>query len=167
MTEHLGAKPGEQTDNRRGYRNGTYERTLTTRVGSLALEVPRDREGTFQTELFQRYQRSEKALATTLMEMVVQGVSTRRIMKITTELCGRDFSRQTVSELTERLDEQVQTWAERPLDEEYPFLLADAMQNGDDTSPKVRRQGAVRLGVGFDRRRHQRGRRGKIKALIP
>lgn len=58
MTEHLGAEPGEQTSGRRGYRNGGYKRQLTTRVGTIELEVPRDREGTFQTALFQRYQRS-------------------------------------------------------------------------------------------------------------
>ena len=56
MTEHLGAEPGEQTDQRQGYRNGSYERNLTTRIGSLKLEVPRDRDGTFRTELFERYQ---------------------------------------------------------------------------------------------------------------
>ncbi len=138
MTEHLGAKPGEQTDDRRGYRNGTYERKLTTRVGTIELEVPRDREGTFQTALFQRYQRSEKALVLTLMQMVVQGVSTRRVKDITTELCGREFSKSTVSRLAEELDEQVEAWAERRLDREYPFLLLDAMQL------KVRRQKAVR-----------------------
>jgi transposase-like protein len=128
MTEHLGAEHGEQTEDRQGYRNGSYERNLTTRIGSLKLEVPRDRDGTFQTKLFERYQRSEKALVTTLMQMVLQGVSSRRVKKITTELCGREFSRQTVSNLTQRLDEQVQAWAKRPLEEEYPFLLADAMQ---------------------------------------
>jgi transposase-like protein len=58
MTEYFGAKPGERTDERRGYRNGTYERHLTTRIGQLKLEVPRDREGTLRTELFERYQRS-------------------------------------------------------------------------------------------------------------
>jgi Transposase and inactivated derivatives len=68
MTEHLRAKPGEQTLGRRGYRNGTYERKLTTRAHAIELEVPRDREGTFQTALFQRYQRSEKALVLTLMQ---------------------------------------------------------------------------------------------------
>jgi len=138
MTEHLGAEPGEQTDDRRGYRNGTYQRKLTTRVGTIELEVPRDREGTFQTALFQRYQRSEKALVLTLMQMVVQGVSTRRVKEITTELCGREFSSSTVSRLTEDLDEQVDAWAERRLDQEYPFLVLDAMQL------KVRRQKAVR-----------------------
>ena len=123
MTEHLGAEARERTDSRRGYRNGSYERKLTTRVGTLELEVPRDREGTFDTVLFQRYQRSEKALVTTLMQMVVQGVSTRRVKKITTELCGREFSRSTVSRLTEDLEEQVQAWAERSLDQDYPFLV--------------------------------------------
>ena len=139
MKEHLNAEPGERTSARRGYRNGSYSRELTTRVGTLELEVPRDRDGTFQTALFERYQRSEKALVLALMQMVVQGVSTRRVKKITTELCGREFSRSTVSRLSKNLDEQVEAWAERPLDErDYPFILLDAMQ------VKVRRGGAVR-----------------------
>jgi transposase-like protein len=139
MTEHLGASPEERTSGRQGYRNGSYRRKLTTRVGRLELEVPRDREGEFQTALFQRYQRSEKALVLALMQMVVQGVSTRRVKEITTELCGREFSKSTVSRLTEDLDEQVQAWASRSLEEQsYPFLVLDAMHL------KVRRQGAVR-----------------------
>lgn len=72
------------------------------------------------------------------MEMVVQGVSTRRVKKITTELCGREFSKSTVSRLTQDLDRQVETWAKRPLEPNYPFLVMDAMHL------KVRRQGAVR-----------------------
>jgi len=123
MTEHLGAKPDEQTEGRQDYRNGTRERTLTTRVGPDELEVPHNREGTFCTELFERYQRSERALMTTLMQRVLRGVSTRRVKNITTELCGRGVSRQTVSNLTEKLDEQIEAWSERSLGE-YPFLLA-------------------------------------------
>ena len=138
MTEHLRATPGEQTDRRRGYRNGSYERRLTTRVGTLTLEVPRDRNGTFQTSLFERYQRNEKALVLALMEMVVQGVSTRKVKKITDQLCGRRFSRGTVSRLAKKLDEQIAAWAERDLRKDYPFLIVDAMQ------VKVRRQAAVR-----------------------
>ncbi|MCS3632488.1 transposase-like protein [Salinibacter ruber] len=91
----------------------------------------------------ERYQRSEKALVTTLMQMVLQGASTRRVKTITTELCGREFSRKTVSNLTERLDEQVEAWAERPLRAEYPFLLTDAMQ------VTIRRQGTVRSTMAF------------------
>lgn len=138
MTEHLGADRYERNEERTGYRHGSYERDLTTRVGRLTLEVPRAQDGSFSTKLFDRYQRSEKALVLALMEMVVQGVSTRRVKKITTKLCGRRFTKSTVSRLTKDLDEQVRTWAERPLEKDYPFVLFDAMH------VKVRRQGGVR-----------------------
>ena len=138
ITEHLGAGPHERTPERRGRRNGHYRRCLTTRVGTLELEVPRDREGRFRTELFERYQRSEKALVLTLMEMVVNGVSTRKVARVTRRLCGREFKRSTVSELAQGLDAQVEAWNERPLEGPYPFVLVDAMQI------KVRRQEAVR-----------------------
>ena len=100
--------------------------------------MPCDREGTCKTELFERYQRNEKALVLALMEMVhadlmrsAQGVSTRKVKKITDELCGRRFSRQTVSRLAQQLDEQVWAWAERGLEKRYPFLIVDAMQVDD------------------------------------
>lgn len=139
LTEHLSAEPGERTDNRLGYRNGHYKRRITTRIGKLELEVPRDREGRFRTELFNRFQRSERALVLSLMDMVIQGVSTRKVKKITRTLCGHEFSKSTVSELTKELDEQVRAWADRPLDgQNYPFVIADAM------FVKVRREGRVR-----------------------
>lgn len=138
ITEHVGAKKHERTPGRRGRRNGRYRRRLTTRVGTIELEVPRDRAGTFRTALFERYQRSEKALVLALMEMVVNGVSTRKVKKITAELCGREFTRSTVSELAKELDVQVEAWNERPLEGRYPFVLVDAMQI------RVRREGAVR-----------------------
>lgn len=138
MTEHIGASRYERSEDRSGYRNGSYERQLTTRVGRLTLEVPRCKDGSFSTKLFARYQRSEKALVAALMEMVVQGVSTRRVKKITTELCGHRFTKSTVSRLTKRLDKQVAAWAERPLEGAYPFVILDAMHI------KVRRQRAVR-----------------------
>ncbi|MGH0259871.1 transposase, partial [Sinorhizobium meliloti] len=73
-------------------RSGHYGRTLITRVGKLELRVPQDRSGHFSTELFERYQRSERALVATLAEMYVQGVSTRKVKAITEELCGHAFS---------------------------------------------------------------------------
>ena len=88
MTDTLGAGPGERTEERLGYRAGHYPRTLVTRVGKLELRVPRDRDGRFSTELFERYQRSEKALVSALAEMYVQGLSTRKVKAITEELCG-------------------------------------------------------------------------------
>jgi transposase-like protein len=93
MTEHLKAKPGEQTSERREYRNGTYERKLTTRVGTIELEVPRDREGTFQTALFQRYQRSEKTLVWAFHADGGSRSQHSSSQRHHTELCGRGFSK--------------------------------------------------------------------------
>jgi putative transposase len=104
MTEAIGAGKGERTAERVGYRSGYYERKLVTRVGVLELRVPQDRAGRFSTELFERYQRSEKALVSALVEMYVQGVSTRKVKAVTEELCGHSFSASTVSEATVRLD---------------------------------------------------------------
>ena len=83
MTDHFNAEPHERSEERTGRRNGHYERGLTTRAGPVELTVPRDREGTFDTSLFERYQRSEKALVLARMEMVINGVSTRKVKKIT------------------------------------------------------------------------------------
>ena len=91
MTEALGAEKGERAVGRQGYRSGYYGRTLITRVGKLELRVPQDRTGRFSTELFERYQRSERALVAALAEMYVQGVSTRKVKAITEELCGHSF----------------------------------------------------------------------------
>ena len=95
MTEAVGAGPGERTTDRIGYRSGYYSRGLVTRIGKLELRVPRDREGRFSTELFDRFQRSEKALVSALAEMYVQGVSTRKVKAVTEELCGHTFSAST------------------------------------------------------------------------
>lgn len=127
ITKHLGAAPYERTDHRKGHRNGYKERTLKTRVGTLELMVPQDRDGTFSTSLFARYQRNEKALVLSLMEMYVEGVSTRKVKEVTEELCGTSFSKSMVSRLSTELDSELEAWRTRPLDEvTYPYLFVDA-----------------------------------------
>lgn len=139
MTEHLQAQPYQRTGERAGYRNGHRVRKLYTRVGPLHLRVPQSRDGGFSTDLFRRYQRSEQAFVLALMEMYLQGVSTRKVTNITEELCGVSFSRSTVSQLCTELDARVSAWAQRDLSEqEYPFLIVDAM------AIKVRRDEVVR-----------------------
>ena len=91
MTDAVGAEKGERTAARLGYRSGYYSRTLVTRVGKLELRVPQDRDGRFSTELFERYQRSEQALVSTLAEMYVQGVSTRKVKAITRNCAATPF----------------------------------------------------------------------------
>jgi len=88
--------------------------------------VPKDREGRFQTELFEKYQRNEKALVLAIIEMYVQGVSTRKVKKITEELCGLEISKSQVSTLAKGLDKEVQKWRMRPLTKRYPYLVVDA-----------------------------------------
>jgi len=127
MTAHLHADPYERNATRTGYRNGYKPRQLNTRVGTLTLQVPQDRDGTFSTQLFARYQRSEKALVLALMEMYVEGVSTRKVREITEALCGTSFSKSLVSELAGQLDEELDAWRKRPLTETtYPYLSVDA-----------------------------------------
>ena len=126
MTEAVGARAGERTAERTGSRSGYYSRGLVTRIGKLELRVPRDREGRFSTELFERYQRAEKALVSALAEMYVQGVSTRKVKAITEELCGHTFSASTISRINKSLDGLLQRFAQRRLDEAYPYLILDA-----------------------------------------
>jgi transposase-like protein len=139
VSEHLGAERYERTEERQGYRNGVRPRQLSTRVGKLTLRVPQVRDGQFSPELFARFQRSEQALVLALLEMVVNGVSTRKVTAITEELCGTSFSKSTVSALCARLDPLVTAWNDRPLVEQaFPFVVADALVI------KVREQDRVR-----------------------
>lgn len=126
MSDFLGAAPSERSDSRSGYRAGYYSRGLVTRIGKLELRVPRDRAGEFSTALFERYARSEKALVAALAEMYVQGVSTRKVKAITEELCGHGFSASAISAINKKLDAALAKFAERRLDEAYPYLILDA-----------------------------------------
>ena len=149
MDEALGAEKGERTSNRVGYRSGYYGRTLVTRVGKLELRVPQDRQGRFRTEIFERYQRSEKALVSALTEMYVQGVSTRKVKAVTEELCGHEFSASTISRMNQSLDKELDKFAKRRLEDAYPHLILDARYE------KVRERGVIRsqavmIAIGID-----------------
>jgi putative transposase len=137
MTEFLGAGHGERSEDRTGYRSGYYSRGLVTRIGKLELRIPRDRNGEFSTALFERYQRSEKALVAALAEMYVQGVSTRKVKAITEELCGHSFSASAISQINKGLDEALARFAHRRLEEDYPYLILDARYE------KVREQSVI------------------------
>lgn len=126
--DYINALPYERTDSRRGHRNGYYERELLTGVGSLKLRVPRTRDGGFSTTIFEKYQRCEKALILSMIEMVVNGVSTRRVTKIVEELCGKSVSKSLVSNLTQSLDSEIHEWRNRPLNMYYfPYIYVDAI----------------------------------------
>jgi putative transposase len=154
MDETLQARRGERNEERVGYRSGYYERSFITRVGKLELRIPQDRKGMFRTELFERYQRSEKALFAALSEMYIQGVSTRKVKAITEELCGHSFSASSISEITRKLDGQLEAFAKRRLEEAYPYLIVDARYE------RIREHGTIQsravliaIGINNDGRR--------------
>jgi putative transposase len=149
MDEALGAEKGERTSNRVGYRSGYYGRTLVTRVGKLELRVPQDRQGRFRTEIFERYQRSEKALVSALTEMYVQGVSTRKVKAVTEELCGHEFSASTISRMNQSLDKELDEFAQRRLEDAYPYLILDARYEKVREGGVIRSQ-AVMVAIGID-----------------
>lgn len=149
MTEALGAEKGERSEERLGYRSGYYTRSLITRVGKIELRVPQDRAGRFSTELFERYQRSEKALVAALAEMYVQGVSTRKVKQVTEELVGHAFSASAISAINKRLDASLKGFCERKLKEPFAYLILDARYE------RVREDGiiasqAVLIAIGVD-----------------
>jgi putative transposase len=149
MSLAVGAEKGERTPARLGYRSGYYGRSLITRVGTLELRVPQDRQGRFSTQLFERYQRSEKALVGALAEMYVQGVSTRKVKAITEELCGHEFSASAISDINKTLDSSLKAFAERRLEEDFAYLILDARYE------RVREAGvivsqAVLIAIGID-----------------
>jgi len=149
MTEAVGAAKGERNTARLGYRSGYYSRSLITRVGSLELRVPQDRQGRFSTALFERYQRSEKALVGALAEMYVQGVSTRKVKAITEELCGHEFSASSISAINKTLDENLKAFAERRLGEAFPYLILDARYERAREAGVIASQ-AVLVAIGVD-----------------
>ena len=159
MTAALGAEKGERTAERLGYRAGYYSRSLITRVGTLELRVPQDRQGRFSTELFERYQRSEKALVAALAEMYVAGVSTRKVKAVTEELCGHTFSASAISAIVKRLDDSLKAFATRRLDAEaFPYLILDARYERVREGGIIASQAVlIAIGIDWDGRRQVLG----------
>ena len=132
MTEAVGAEKGERNAGRVGYRSGYYGRSLITRVGKLELRVPQDRQGHFSTQIFERYQRSEKALVSALAEMYVHS-----------------FSASSISEVNKTLDLSLERFAKRPLEESYPYMVLDARYEKVRDDGVIRSQ-AVQIAIGIN-----------------
>jgi transposase-like protein len=132
----LQADPYERTDHRQGYANGYKSKTVKTRVGQIQLSVPQTRNSDFYPNSLERGLRSERALKLALAEMYVQGVSTRKVAKITEELCGFEISSSEVSRVSKELDTQLESWRNRPLGA-FPYVYLDARYE------KVRHGGIV------------------------
>lgn len=133
----LEAGPYQRTEKRKGYANGFKPKTVSTRLGELALQVPQVRgEVEFYPSALERGVRSERALKCAIAEMYVQGVSTRKVTAVMSELCGLEVSSTQVSRATKLLDEDLNKWRNRPLGE-VPYVFLDARYE------KIRHGGSV------------------------
>lgn len=135
--EYLGAEPYQRIEERRSYANGFKDKTVSSRLGKLKLRVPQTRDSEFYPSALERGERSERALKLAIAEMYVQGVSTRKVAKITAELCGLEVTSTQVSRAAKLLDEELEAWRNRPL-AAVEYLILDARYE------KVRVDGTVR-----------------------
>ena len=124
--EQIDAEPYQRVDSRKAHRNGYKERSLKTRVGELRLKKPQSREIPFQTKVFDRYSRVEKALINAIVESYLQGVSTRRIQDIVSRLGIDELSASSVSRIAKELDEKVEEFLKRPIEHPIHYLFVDA-----------------------------------------
>src|SRR5256886_2014082 len=142
LEQCLGAAWGECTPERKGYRNGSYTRDLLTKTGRIEdLSVPRDREGQFHTQVFERYGRYEPEVAQALTEMFVSGTSTHKVGKVAERLMGVAPSASAVSRLNHTMTEQFEAWRERPLLTHYRILYLDGIhftvRHGEKTDSTI------------------------------
>jgi len=142
-TEHLGGVARyERSGRRRDQRNGYKKRQLKTRFGDLHLHVPQTREG-FRSRMFERYERSERAMLTALAEMYVKGISTRKVSLLVEEVFGTTFSVDTISKAAKQLDEEISLWRNQPFEERYPYLMIDARYEKVRINHRVISQGVL------------------------
>lgn len=137
LEQQVGAARHERTPERSGYRNGTRERTWDTRVGTIELQVPRVRDGSFFPSLLEPRRRAERALVGVVQEAYVQGISTRRVDDLVQALGMQGISKSQVSRLCAELDKEVERFRTRQLIGQYPYVWLDG------TFVKVRDNGRV------------------------
>ncbi len=124
--EQSGAQKYQRTEYRKALRNGYRNRTLTSRHGELELRKPQFREFPFETKVFDKYSRTEKAIENAIVESYIQGVSTRKVEKIITQLGVENISRSRVSRIAQELDEKVNEFLNKPIESEMKYLFVDA-----------------------------------------
>src|SRR5437763_14801271 len=142
LDQFIGAAWGECSPKRKGYRNGHYTRDLVTSTGRLEdINVPRDREGQFHTQAFDRYSRYEPHIAEGLTQMFVAGTSTHKVGEVAQTLMGVTPSASTISRLNQTLTQQFEAWRERSLQEHWRILYLDgvhfSIRHGDKADSTV------------------------------
>lgn len=122
-----GARQYERSEGRKDTRAGSYERQLQTKVGEVSLKVPKLRNLPFETAIIERYRRRESSVEEALVEMYLAGVSVRRVEDITQALWGTRVSASTVSDLNQKIYQQIEEWRQQPLVGDFPYVFLDGL----------------------------------------
>ena len=160
----------ERKTDRKAFRAGHYERTLTAKAGKLSLKVPKLKGALFESAVIERYRRRESSVEEALMEMYLADVSTRRVDDISQLLWGERMPSQTLSDKLKKIYKEIDEWRKHPLESEYPYVFVDGMWHrarGERERPRRHRRqhgGPARGHRG--RRGHARGR-GQLGAVLP
>jgi putative transposase len=153
--QQIGADHYERTDNRSGYRNGFKKKILVTRYGKIALRKPQFRDSSFETKVIPRYARVEKALEAVIIESYLQGVSTRRIQEVVSQLGVENISASTVSRIAKELDNLVEEFLKRPIELPICYFDVDASYFKVRSGGHYLNKGSI-CGYGRPRRRISR-----------
>jgi putative transposase len=146
-----GAERYERTESRKDTRAGSYERKLHTKAGEVTLKVPKLRKMTFETAIIERYKRREASIEESLIEMYLAGVSVRRVEDITEALWGTRVSSGTVSNLNKKAYENIESWRNKPIEGEYPYVYLDGIVLKRSWAGEVRNVSILAaIGVGMD-----------------
>lgn len=128
MTEHLGYEPHEAKGRGSGNsRNGSYAKTVTTEIGPVEVQVPRDREGSFEPATVRKHQRRLDGLSDLVINLYGKGLTTGEVKEHLLEIYGTSISKDTISRITDRIVDEMKAWQNRPLDPLYPVLIVDAI----------------------------------------
>jgi putative transposase len=152
MADHLGYGPHERSESGRprNWRNGAYDKTVTTEIGEVELRVPRDREGTFEPRTVPKYQRRLEGLSGNVISLYAKGLTTGEIQQHLAELYGSEVSRDTISRITDQIVEEMLAWQSRPLDPVYAVLLIDCLVIKVRGSQVANRPVYVAVGVNLE-----------------
>ena len=151
LTDHLGYQSGDPAGRNGGNsRNGNRAKTVLTEVGPVELEVPRDRDASFQPKIVRKRQRRLGGVEDLVVSLVAKGLTTGEVQAHLAEIYGAQVSRQTISVITDRVLEGLGAWQSRPLDAVYPVIFVDAIQVKIRDGSVANRPIYVALGVTVD-----------------
>jgi putative transposase len=126
MTEHLGYEKHQVTDSENA-RNGTRSKTVLTEIGAVEIEVPRDRDGSFEPKIVKKRQRRLDGIDEIVLSLTARGLTTGEVAAHFGEVYGADVSKDTISKITDKVIAEMTEWQNRPLDRVYPVVFIDAI----------------------------------------